>query len=79
MLPQPFTVRPQGEFLDLYGEVCGPDVDVFGLASWLLTVAITAQQIPQGSMTDEVRLKKWHSFRDVSQHYQHGRKLNTVP
>lgn len=47
LLPQPFVARSGREINDSYEEMCRPDVDTMSLASWLLCVAITAQQIPQ--------------------------------
>ncbi|KKK11851.1 hypothetical protein P175DRAFT_0559834 [Aspergillus ochraceoroseus IBT 24754] len=49
MIPQPFAAKSQQEMLKHYEEMCQPDVDVISLASWLLTVAITAQQFPRSS------------------------------
>lgn len=67
MLPQPFALRSQSEVLDLYDSMCRPDVDVFSLASWLLTVAITAQQIPQGPMDPEDRFRRHQARVELSQ------------
>ncbi|RDW72744.1 transcription factor domain-containing protein [Aspergillus mulundensis] len=47
MLPQPSVPNSSQEMLQHYEEMCQPDVDIIVLASWLLTLAITAQQIPQ--------------------------------
>ncbi|KAL4994218.1 hypothetical protein BDV10DRAFT_189223 [Aspergillus recurvatus] len=47
MLPQPSVPNSSQEILGHYDEMCRPDVDIIALASWLLTLAITAQQIPQ--------------------------------
>lgn len=54
ILPQPTSPRSQYALLECYDEICQPDVDVVDLASWLLTVAITAQQIPQKSNYTEL-------------------------
>lgn len=87
MLPQPFTVRSQSEVLDIYNEMCRPDADVFDLASWLLTIAITAQQIPQDHTSPEDRSKKHHARVELSQDItttvedvilSHDRLLGTV-
>lgn len=87
MLPQPFAVRSQSEVVDLYSEMCRPDVDVFSLASWLLTVAITAQQIPQGPMDPEDRYTRHQARVELSQNItntvesailSHDRLLGTV-
>lgn len=83
MLPQPFTIRSQSEVFDLYSEMCRSDVDVFGLASWLLTVAITAQQIPQGFMGLGDRPGKVKLSQDItstvdSAILSHDRLLGTV-
>jgi hypothetical protein len=47
LLPQPFAAKSQEDILDCYVEMRKPDIDVISLATWLITVAITAQQIPQ--------------------------------
>ncbi|RHZ49487.1 transcription factor domain-containing protein [Aspergillus thermomutatus] len=49
LLPQPCTVVSQQELLVRYEEMCSPDVNIVTLASWLLALAITAQQLPQGT------------------------------
>ena len=46
MLPHPFTVRSQQEIVDRYESMCSPHVDAISVASWLLIIAITAQQVP---------------------------------
>ncbi|KAL4737658.1 hypothetical protein BDV11DRAFT_151753 [Aspergillus similis] len=48
MLPQPSVPSSSQDILDHYDEMCRTDVDIIALASWLLTLAITAQQVPQG-------------------------------
>jgi hypothetical protein len=50
LLPQPFTVKSQHEFLESYNDMNKPDVDAMTLATWLLTVAITAQQEQKSSV-----------------------------
>jgi hypothetical protein len=47
VLPQPFAARSQEELLACYEEMRKPNVDPMILASWLLTIAITAQEIEQ--------------------------------
>ena len=47
LLPQPFAVKSQQEILECYEEMCKPDTGAISLATWLITIAITAQQIPQ--------------------------------
>jgi hypothetical protein len=44
LLPQPFMVHSQEEFLESYNEMTKPDVPTMSLATWLVTVAITGQQ-----------------------------------
>jgi hypothetical protein len=44
LLPQPFTIKSQQEFLESYDEMNKPDVAAMSLATWLLTVAITGEQ-----------------------------------
>ncbi|KAL4793915.1 major facilitator superfamily domain-containing protein [Aspergillus venezuelensis] len=47
MMPQPNIPLSNHEILEQYDEMCRPDVDVVALASWLLTLSITAQQVSQ--------------------------------
>jgi hypothetical protein len=47
LLPQPFAVKSQQEILECYEEMCKPDTNAISLATWLITIAITVQQIPQ--------------------------------
>jgi hypothetical protein len=47
LLPQPLAVKSQQGILECYEQMCKPDTDAIGLATWLITIAITAQQIPQ--------------------------------
>lgn len=47
LLPQPFAVNSEEEILESYEDMCKADIDSISLATWLITVAITAQQIPQ--------------------------------
>ncbi|KAF4636268.1 hypothetical protein G7Y89_g1818 [Cudoniella acicularis] len=62
LLPQPFAVTSQQEMLEKYDEMHKPDVDAISLASWLLTIAITAQQIPErnGSPAFQLRSYQWY-------------------
>ncbi|KAL6233614.1 hypothetical protein BDW75DRAFT_231810 [Aspergillus navahoensis] len=53
LFPQPSVPNSSQEILEHYDEMCRPDVDIIALASWLLTLAITAQQIPQGGKSPE--------------------------
>ena len=47
LLPQPFAILSQQELLGSYDDIQKPDVDAISLGTWLLTLAITAQQDPQ--------------------------------
>ncbi|KAI9372205.1 major facilitator superfamily domain-containing protein [Aspergillus egyptiacus] len=58
LLPPPSLPCSQQEMVYQYEAMCAPDVDVIVLASWLLTLAITAQQIPQGNHPTEVEAMK---------------------
>ncbi|KAL4801204.1 major facilitator superfamily domain-containing protein [Aspergillus unguis] len=53
ILPQPAVPNSKTEILDKYDEMCRPDVDVIALSSWLLTLAITAEQVPHGASTPD--------------------------
>ncbi|OJJ05086.1 hypothetical protein ASPVEDRAFT_55096 [Aspergillus versicolor CBS 583.65] len=55
MLPQPSQFNSNQEVIADYEEMCRPDVGVIRLASWLLTVSITAQQVPEGARTPEAQ------------------------
>lgn len=46
LLPQPSAARSERELSESYDDMLKPDVDTISLASWLLTIAITVQQIP---------------------------------
>lgn len=87
ILPQPFTVESRQEVLERYDEMCRPDVDAVDLASWLLTIAITAQQIPQGPMSPEVQSQTYRSRIELCRQiintveetvFRHDRLLGTV-
>lgn len=45
LFAQPFTAGSEQEILDSYDQMCNPAVDTISLASWLLVIAITAQQV----------------------------------
>ncbi|KAH8797965.1 putative Zn(II)2Cys6 transcription factor [Xylogone sp. PMI_703] len=46
LLPHPYAARSEHELCESYNGMLMPDVDAIRLASWLLTIAITVQQIP---------------------------------
>ncbi|GFF52090.1 hypothetical protein IFM46972_09452 [Aspergillus udagawae] len=58
LLPQPCTVVSQQDLVVRYDEMCSPDVNIVTLASWLLALAITAQQLPQETENREDQLRK---------------------
>jgi len=62
MLPQPFAARSQEELLGCYEEMHKPNVDPMILASWLLTIAITAQEIEQEHDSPASQLKGSQRF-----------------
>lgn len=49
LLAQPFTARSEQEMVESYEAMCKPDVDAIQLALWMLMLAVTAQQTPEGS------------------------------
>lgn len=49
LIPQPFTARSEQEIVESYEEMCNADVDAIHLALWMLTLAITAQQMPEAA------------------------------
>ena len=59
LLPQPFTIKSQQEFLESYDALNKPDVSTLDLATWLLTVAITAQQDPCASDSPEDQVTRY--------------------
>jgi hypothetical protein len=88
MLPQPSAPSSQQVLLERYDEMCQPEVDVVALASWLLTVAITAQQIPQEnnntpptSLSSQRRLAFSRAVSDTveSMVLSHDRLVGTIP
>lgn len=88
LLPQPLGVRSQQDMLEGYEEMHKPDVDAISLASWLLTIAITALQSPQVRGSSATKLKGYHRFsrfsRAVSDTVEstilsHDRLICTIP
>ncbi|KAF7122641.1 hypothetical protein CNMCM5793_000666 [Aspergillus hiratsukae] len=65
LLPQPCSVVSQKELLVRYEEMRSPDVNIVTLASWLLALAITAQQLPQDTENREDQLKKGQKRTDL--------------
>lgn len=49
LLPQPFAVKSPQDILERHEEMCKPDTDAITLATWLITIAISARQISQVS------------------------------
>ncbi|KAJ5291668.1 hypothetical protein N7478_000919 [Penicillium angulare] len=87
LLPQPFIAQPQTDALLNYDRMKKPDVDTMALASWMLTLAITAQQTPQdGPSTPEqpgTWLKQFEPSRAISDAVEraiisHDRLLGTT-
>ncbi|KIX94587.1 uncharacterized protein Z520_09633 [Fonsecaea multimorphosa CBS 102226] len=66
ILPQPFAVKSQGELLDSYDSMCAENADAMNLASWLLDLAVTAQQEPQDQGSPATALKRFHRISDFS-------------
>lgn len=69
ILPQTFGLKSESELFENYGDMCKPDVDPIYLASWLLTVAITAQQPLVCESTSasqrEMRQRRWKYYQAV--------------
>lgn len=59
LLPQPFTPQSEPEILESYEKMLDPDVDPIRLASWLLTIALTAQQAPAGKDRPGTQHELW--------------------
>ncbi|KAB8262459.1 hypothetical protein BDV32DRAFT_120162 [Aspergillus pseudonomiae] len=58
LFPQPLMLKSPQELLKSYESMCSPNIDVIMLASWLLTLALTAQQIHPGQEDSDVYLQK---------------------
>ncbi|KAE8350055.1 hypothetical protein BDV28DRAFT_47863 [Aspergillus coremiiformis] len=58
IFPQPLMLKSPQELLERYDSMCHPDADVIMLASWLLTLALTAQQTPRGWERSDVYRRK---------------------
>ncbi|GFF39888.1 hypothetical protein IFM58399_05736 [Aspergillus lentulus] len=65
LLPQPCTVVSQQDLVAGYEEMCNPDVNILTLASWLLALAIMAQQLPQETENREDQLRKCQKRSDL--------------
>lgn len=65
LLPQPFSVQSEQDILETYDDMHKPDVDPMILASWLLTIALTAQQIPIYHNSPATQLKRSQRFPKV--------------
>ncbi|KAH8688968.1 putative C6 finger domain protein [Talaromyces proteolyticus] len=68
LLPQPFAVKSHQEILECYEEMCKPDTNAISLATWLITIAITAQQVPQENDSPSIQLdgcQKYSRFSRV--------------
>ncbi|GIK02938.1 hypothetical protein Aspvir_007003 [Aspergillus viridinutans] len=65
LLPQPCTVVSQQDLVARYEEMCSPDVNIITLASWLLALAITGQQLPQETENREDQLRKCRKRSDL--------------
>ncbi|PIG84223.1 C6 finger domain protein [Aspergillus arachidicola] len=58
LFPQPLMLNSPQELLKSFESMCSPNVDVIMLASWLLTLALTAQQIHPGRERSDVYMRK---------------------
>lgn len=58
LFPQPLMLNSPQELLKSFESMCRPNVDVIMLASWLLTLALTAQQIHPGREGSDVYMRK---------------------
>ncbi|KAJ6110952.1 hypothetical protein N7486_003187 [Penicillium sp. IBT 16267x] len=87
LLPQPLIARSEKEALENYEKMKEPNVDTMKLASWMLTLAITAQQTPQERMLTPGRsgecMKRFELSRVISDTVErtiisHDRLLGTT-
>ncbi|GAB1198653.1 hypothetical protein APSETT444_007980 [Aspergillus pseudonomiae] len=60
LFPQPLMLKSPQELLKSYESMCSPNIDVIMLASWLLTLALTAQQIHPGQEDSDAWIKLRH-------------------
>lgn len=60
LLPQPSAVKSKQEILDSYELMHTPNVDALSLASWLVALAITAQQGPQEGGSPAFQHRKYY-------------------
>lgn len=70
MLPQPFTAKSQQEMMENYDVVSQPDASIIRMTTWLLEVAITALQIPQGSELSG------HEFKGIQKRLAYSRAVS---
>ncbi|PYH79013.1 hypothetical protein BO82DRAFT_356810 [Aspergillus uvarum CBS 121591] len=66
-LPQPFIAQSKADALGKYDRMIKPDVDTMALASWMLTLAITAQQTPRDGPSTPEQSEKWLKQFELSQ------------
>lgn len=87
LLPQPLTFRSEKEALENYAKMKEPNVDTMTLASWMLTLALTAQQTPQERISTPGRsghfMKRFELSRVISDTVErtiisHDRLLGTT-
>lgn len=62
LLPQPYSVHSEQDILEAYDDMRKPDVDPMILASWLLAIALTGQQIPVYNSNSATQLKRGQRF-----------------
>ncbi|KAF7590712.1 hypothetical protein BBP40_002503 [Aspergillus hancockii] len=73
LFTHPLIIKSPMGLLESYDLMCRPDADVIALASWLITLALTAQQIPQELERSDVHKKRCFKRTEL------GRKIaNTV-
>ncbi|RMZ44172.1 C6 finger domain protein [Aspergillus flavus] len=65
LFPQPLMLNSPQELLKSFESMCRPNVDVIMLASWLLTLALTAQQIHPGREGQGNFQKAWIKLRHI--------------
>ncbi|EPE34175.1 Putative Zn(II)2Cys6 transcription factor (Eurofung) [Glarea lozoyensis ATCC 20868] len=67
LFPQPFALKSAQEILDCYEEMCKPDIDAISLATWLMTIAITAHQVPPRCGNQSASPDRFQSYSKFSQ------------
>jgi hypothetical protein len=67
LFPQPFALKSRQDILECYEEMCKSDTNAITLATWLITIAITAHQVPQQCGNQSASPDSCQSYSKFSQ------------